>query len=433
MAYKNRLNLDFSLSSREERVKYARDYLAVIPFSPTPQELEMISKYILWGKDAKTGLNGRQEGLELETRYKTWDSHQIESLDDPAFSEANVRGPFDPPTHIPRQTFSRSLTRKTAPPHILPIFEALWRQIDETELVLNFYELNHARRKNPPRDPLVARFTAPEQEHLQSLAAKLNSYTYLKLRHELVELRREQYNLRDEYAAVHPAITTFNWNNDYWKTFDADINVLPVHLGVFTTEGFDAFGLSDLPTPDDFSERSLRATSQILWTPADTALPTFDFSNPDHLYELYKMWDALVEEAQDAPYDSQLKLFLDVARLYRKLAALDDIQNDILDLKIRHFTNQDIVDIINPKYEKSYRPNYISTLYCKKCLANIAAAASNFRENLENCAFPENFKRCKDCGRLLLINENNFVRRHRSSDGFSPRCKQCEKLARKRS
>lgn len=51
---------------------------------------------------------------------------------------------------------------------------------------------------------------------------------------------------------------------------------------------------------------------------------------------------------------------------------------------------------------------------------------------MENIFFPENFKTCKDCGRVFLRNELNFVRKSKSSDGFSPRCKECEKLLRER-
>ena len=49
---------------------------------------------------------------------------------------------------------------------------------------------------------------------------------------------------------------------------------------------------------------------------------------------------------------------------------------------------------------------------------------------MENLCFPENFKQCKDCGEVLLMDEISFVKRSRSKDGFSPRCKRCEKIKR---
>lgn len=71
----NRLNLNWKLEWRDERTTFASTYLDTIPFTPSVEELDLIGRYILWGKDRASGLNGRQEGLELETSSKTWDSH----------------------------------------------------------------------------------------------------------------------------------------------------------------------------------------------------------------------------------------------------------------------------------------------------------------------------------------------------------------------
>ena len=62
---------------------------------PSNDELETMAKYLLWGEDPETGLNGRQAGnFELETKYGTWDASACESLDvlmeTPTFNEASV-------------------------------------------------------------------------------------------------------------------------------------------------------------------------------------------------------------------------------------------------------------------------------------------------------------------------------------------------------
>ena len=57
----NRLNLDFSLESGEERSKFLHKYLINSKLQNlTPTELETISNYLLWGKD-KDGLNCNQK------------------------------------------------------------------------------------------------------------------------------------------------------------------------------------------------------------------------------------------------------------------------------------------------------------------------------------------------------------------------------------
>lgn len=429
----NRLNLNFKIPTKEERVEFVRSYLNSINFKPTDKELDTIAKYILWGKDSFTGLNGRQEGLELETRYKTWDPQKLESLDalieSPTFSESMLRGPSDPPTKFPRQVFSRATARKKAPPQILNALENLWKEIDETELLLNFYELFHGKRGLPPREKLLERFDQNEINLISKRADELSNYTYLKLKHELVNLRREQYVLKDEYSPPILSNPTFSMQPDGTPSFGEEIYVLPVGIPKNNSALFSKiFNQSRYPIPSDFTEEELVQLSNFLWSNSKDANSFyFDFSSTDHLYRLFDMWDQLQNVIEEVPYDSTLPFFMRAASMYRTLAMLDPVLDDIFNLKLQKKSNQEIIEIINPKYNKTYQPNYISTLYCKKCLGAIAKAALFHREVLENLFFPENFKKCKDCGTTLLINEENFVRRHRSKDGFSPRCKKCEK------
>lgn len=50
---KNRLKLNFELESAEDRTQFINDYLPTLDFSLSEHELDTISNYILWGKDAK--------------------------------------------------------------------------------------------------------------------------------------------------------------------------------------------------------------------------------------------------------------------------------------------------------------------------------------------------------------------------------------------
>lgn len=67
---------------------------------------------------------------------------------------------------MPKETFSRSQARKTAPPHLLEELERLWERIDRLDLLLNYYDLSHGRRQDPPRDLLLKRFSEEEQQSL---------------------------------------------------------------------------------------------------------------------------------------------------------------------------------------------------------------------------------------------------------------------------
>ena len=56
----NRLKLDFSLDTAEERKAFCTQYLREITYTPTSAELETMGTYILWGKN-QNGLNAQQE------------------------------------------------------------------------------------------------------------------------------------------------------------------------------------------------------------------------------------------------------------------------------------------------------------------------------------------------------------------------------------
>jgi hypothetical protein len=58
----NRLNLDFSLVTNEERAEFLEQYLLQPQFikePPNEDELETMANYLLWGKNPKTGLNAK--------------------------------------------------------------------------------------------------------------------------------------------------------------------------------------------------------------------------------------------------------------------------------------------------------------------------------------------------------------------------------------
>ena len=100
---------------------------------------------------------------------------------------------------IKKEVFSRKEALDNCPENLRQDFINLFQVIDRTELMINLYELAHGRREKPPRDQLLSKFTEEEQETMREKVSHWNQYRYLKMRHELVELRREQYILRDSF------------------------------------------------------------------------------------------------------------------------------------------------------------------------------------------------------------------------------------------
>ena len=115
---------------------------------------------------------------------------------------------------------------------------------------------------------------------------------------------------------------------------------------------------------------------------------------------------------------------------YIERAELSELQQHILDLKLKKVRNVDIAFEVNKKWGKSYTPNYISTIFRQRIIPKINEAAAHHEQVVSNLPFEEEFKTCTGCGRTLLRNADNFTRKARSKDGFTSRCKACEKSAR---
>lgn len=127
---RNRLRLDFSLQTAEERVSFLNSYLPTITFEPDEHELETLSDYLLWGKN-QSGLNTQQEGL---VSIKEWAPSKVESIDGlletPGFQEQNLHRLGTTNYKTPRTVFNREEALRRANPFLQSIFEDLFQAID---------------------------------------------------------------------------------------------------------------------------------------------------------------------------------------------------------------------------------------------------------------------------------------------------------------
>lgn len=439
----SRLKLDFSIDNTYDRTIFIQEYLSKPPFDknpPTDDELEMCGNYILWGK-TENGKNVVQnKDIEIETRNKTWSGKKEEqSLDElletPTFNEQVIAQPTEARTKIPRIVFSREEALKNAPPHIAETLQNLFEQIDRLDLLLNYYDLKHGKRKNPPRDTLLERFSEEESEKIKQKANSLNQFRYLKLRHLLVELRREQFSLKDCYSEpiqrtpplVEPApSTTF---------FESDIPVFPLGLLSEQKVSKNIFYSREDFNPYLLSENDLQEISKFLWEKKKDTLSGykiyFDFRELEHVYNFFLQYFEMEDSSLEGPVDSTTKNFLDTLNFYVEMAELTEVQREILNLKIKKVKNQEIAEIINKQFQKSYTANYISTIFKQKIIKRINEAASAHLNTVESIFFPEEFKQCSSCRAWLLRDNKNFVKKSRSKDGFANKCKICDKKDRK--
>ena len=440
MAQKNRLKLDFSLNTREERNTFLENYLQqkqFADFPPTEDELCTMGDYLLWGKD-ENGKNGKQLGLGLQTKHKTWDDSPVESLDalmeQPTFNEAALSALGTTQFRAKKETFSREEALAEASPIVQQSFISLFSEIDRLDFLITQYELNHGRRTKPIRAELVRRFSEEEIAKMQEKVTHWNQYKYLKMRHELVELRREQYTLRDSYKKIMFVQPSDDFTE--FENIDLDVNVDVLPLGLHYGEGLslEVFRAWRELNPERISQEELSLISELYWKKEQFAPSTsgsyIDFRELEHVYQLLNYLSELRDAEKEADISSNLTSLLRTLQFYIDHADLTDIQKEILAMKLDKKKNTDIAWDINHKYGKTYTPNYISTIFRQRIIPRINDAAVMHKEIIANIFFPENFKTCSTCGELKLRCPENYTRKSRANDGFSSRCKVCEKKAR---
>lgn len=437
----NRLNLNFGLETNKERSEFLASYLERPEFQkrpPSEEELETMSNYILWGRDPDTGKNVVQsKEIQIETRNGTWDKQEAESLDalmeGSAFNEATLQRPTQSAQKIPRETFSREDALTRCPDSLRDTFKELFAQIDELDLGINYYDLLHGKRKNPPRPQLLKRFSEEEQFRIRMAASEWSQFKYLKRRHLLVELRRQQFTLRDSFTPTVQRHTPPIVDPDPTVlSFDTEIQCFPLGLKNNSPLAHIIFKDKLELHPGTFTESEISLIINFLWEKrAQDTKNSIDFRNPSHLYGIFKSIDDLEDKALDPTIiENQIGSLIETLQFYIEMAEITEVQREILDLKMKHVCNQDIAFTINKKWGKSYTVNYISTIFHQKILPKIAEAASEHEKIMENLPFPEEFKQCAKCGRIMLRDADHFVRKTRAKDGFSNRCKQCDKADR---
>lgn len=442
---KNRLQLDFTLTTAEERSAFVSTYLKSDTFKkvpPTQEELELMGDFVLWGKTQDGESYVQKNEIQIETRKKTWQKKEPESLEalleSPTFSENFFVEPTAAHHTTPRSTFSRKAALREAPPSIRPVLEDLFKRIDQIELLTALYDLKTGKRTTEIRPALLQSFTPEEVAAAEQKAQDLSQFRYLKLRHLLVELRREQYTIRDFYKAQlqsHGLAGAPLDLSDTNPVFEAEIPVFP--LGI-ATEALPIFPEDGELFPKKLTESQVAQATKLLWKKRDLyplvcGRPNtrfFDFRNLEHVYELFGLFFELEDAAAISRSTSTLGALLTTLDYYIRTADLTPVQKEILGQKVRKVCNQEIARSINAKYGKSYTPNYISTIFRQKIIPRINAAAARHEKIVENLAFPENFKKCSLCGKTLLVSTDYFMHKSRSNDGFSARCKVCDKMQR---
>ena len=404
------LKLDFNIQSSTDRADFVSAFFSENPdYKPTQSELDTLSNYILYGKDADgTSVVDRGE-VEIETKYKSYSKRKAESLDElmeaPGFNENTVVTQYV--YRHPKPTIDREVDK------VVPGMEELWAAIDRTAYIL---DLAAGKIEVDPAQPPV------------DLSAYSQTDLY-KLKHHLIDMRKQQYVLKEAYGGTEH---TFNPNVKKGAQIaprDSD-SVDWDHIWFYPLGLWGCPHDSRWDSPQDYQatvtpwDRNQQVERLI-----EKDYVVIDFTNSEHVYELAKNLESLMVEA-DNESDGTSAAIVDTLKFYAARANLSDCRQHIWDLKCRQFNNASIRKEVNSMFGTSYNENYISTLFKQNICTDIAAAAQLHYDYFLNRDDQQAWKVCTGCGKKKLRDPREFMRKAKSSDGLASRCKECEKLAR---
>ena len=403
--------LDFSLDGAKERAEFITRMLSYKKKPLTARQLDLITTYLLYGKDEQDGKSPVQrKELTVTTRYGR-QAHPTSSLDElleqPGFNEVVS---FEPKTRYtsPKPTFSREENADLAP-HL----DELWATIDLYE------DMVRVREQGLSKEDM-----APAHQSFYEKAMSLTGRQLYDIKHMVVEMRREQYTIRDCFKPISLTQKNVHIGKYFgveeeegvmWDDPESSLSIRPMGLYI---RGMGWFERPDSPETPNLPERA-RNPKFVL-----------DFTNPDHIYQIVENFQGLMSEALSGNPDSNARNLLNTLNFYVEGAGLRPEHADIFKLKLDGRSNAQIAEIVNEIYGKSHTQNYISTLYRKTICPQIAAFAQYHWDTYRWRRFPMKWKICNRCGQRYLRDDRNFVRKSRNWDGVANRCKKCDKLIR---
>ena len=411
-------SLDYSIERDVDRVTAVHDILDKLTSDPSPTELEQMGSYILYGKD-ENGENAVQRGevTNGNTRYNSFrrkDDKNVsldEIIDNPLSDQqhlqpAKTRDPYvkKRPT-IVRPKYDKKTGALIDPGDSdIPGMTDLWDSIDRLEHWIHAVEGKVAPNEN---DILFD-----------------SSYRLYLLKHQLIDLRRHQYYLKDSYKPTihflitdHPKTQFIDWTSDsfYWisyqewqrRTSNALLHTISRNL-------------------DDYETRTNPYTHalEVKWV---VRRHTFNWEDPVHVRALINNYDILYDYVYDKLDTYSRTLIFDFER-YRDMAKLSEVRSFLLDEKLARVPYEQILLDLQKKYGLSYNENHLSTILSKEIPQRIADAAYRYRLILDT---PDSQKKqCYHCGALLPRTTLFFARNRSRKDGFASSCKECERLMR---
>lgn len=360
----------------------------------TATQLEFLASYILFAPELKEQIK-KEKQISLEGQKKTYrrkDNLSIEDLHtNPAFDENRL------------SEIKRSLYTKPKP-QICRVKDAdvpglceLWEVIDA---------LDHVLKVNTGKE-------------VDEKVKKMSSLETYRLRHMLIELRREQYVIKDMFKPVICKNGSPIPPKPHY-TFEADTGY--VRGDNRAQHEYVAYKVSHQLC-------DVEALSSFNWEYVEVSENTFCLTNPLHIYALLSEYSYYKQSCWDDLNSELRTLIMTVEEIIDQMD-WEKTRWHILMRKIDKVTNDEIVKELRELYGISYNVNYISTIWKNEICADISAHAQLMEDKWKYKDDESRWKICRECGEKLLKDNRFFVKKCNSKDGLASRCKKCDKKIR---
>lgn len=361
--------------------------------STITRQLEQLADYILYGKDVneeKSAVDKKE--LIMTPKYSTYKKKEPESLDaileNPAHDERTFKNVGRDVYTNPKPTIDREKDKD------IPGMVQLWDAIDELDLLLK-------------------KVSGKEEWAEGEEPKEFSSYSLFKLKHWLIDLRKQQYVIKEEWlqpirfkSVQRTSNRAIDWYSDaaYARTpIPYDGQDSPTHW-VVTQEDAD-------------------------WEWHVVREHTIDLGNGKHVQELINNYGKLKQDSYE-DLQGDMKYILWTLEDLIDSCDFTDVRKDIIVKKIDGQTNVQLHDYLHITYGLDYSANYISTIFTHEICEKIAQRHAQSLEEWQKKDQPAAWKVCTKCGKRKLANSDNFTKKKSNKDGFNSRCKVCERDAR---
>lgn len=386
-----KFTLNFDIPTSQERMEAIKD---IDLSSLNPSELETVSNYVLYGKDADGKSVVDRKEVQIKRKFNSYEKDRFVSLDEmmesPTFDESVLQK-----NKTQYKKVKPSIDKEKAAN--VPGMKELWASIDDMAAQLQ-------QLKDKPDQ------TAEDRKKIYYM------------NHHLITLRKQQYYLMD---SVYPTILGQKNKAEYHPSpTEAQMNYPILPRGTMSGPDDKFFKTPRLAKGFETEKIHIYTDEEVQEMRAE-GRPFFDFRNADHIYQLVQHYadiEAFVEFMPDSP----LHNLLWTLDFYIEKANLSEQQALIVRDKKKRCPNKEIAKHLMDELGIYHQENYISTIWNKSVILITEAVELNYDEYL--CRnYNKAWKVCSRCKTELLRDSRNFVKKAKASDGLTGRCKKCDK------